>query len=99
MPIGSCRVFARSGDPPPSFTSSCRRAFRAERARARREFIANATGVPMQSQMRKLKYHVATTLDGFIAREDDSFDFFPRLSPEHEMDYFRSLLSEYDTVL
>lgn len=54
----------------------------------------------MQSQMRKLKYHVATTLDGFIAGEDDSVDFFPsNLSPEHVMDYFHSLLSEYDTVL
>ncbi len=53
----------------------------------------------MQSQMRKLKYHVATTLDGFIAREDDSVDFFPELSMEHVIDYFHSLLSEYDTVV
>ncbi|MCY1077944.1 dihydrofolate reductase family protein [Archangium lansingense] len=54
----------------------------------------------MQSQMRKLKYHVATTLDGFIAREDDSVDFFPSdISPDHVMDYFHSLLSEYDTVV
>jgi dihydrofolate reductase len=54
----------------------------------------------MQSQTRKLKYHVATTLDGFIAREDDTVDFFPAdLSPEHVVDYFHSLLSEYDTVV
>ncbi|WPB81963.1 dihydrofolate reductase family protein [Archangium violaceum] len=54
----------------------------------------------MQSQMRKLKYHVAATLDGFIAREDDSVDFLPtNVSPEHVMDYFHSLLSEYDTVV
>ena len=50
--------------------------------------------------MRKLKYHVATSLDGFIAREDDSVDFFPPdISPEHVMEYFQSLLSDYDTVL
>ncbi|PTL81862.1 dihydrofolate reductase [Vitiosangium sp. GDMCC 1.1324] len=50
--------------------------------------------------MRNLKYHVAATLDGFIAREDDSVDCFPmNLSPEHIMDYLNSLASEYDTVL
>lgn len=27
--------------------------------------------------MRKLKYHIASTADGFIAREDRSFDCFP----------------------
>lgn len=54
----------------------------------------------MQPQQRKLKYHVATTLDGFIAREDDTTDFFPTdLSPEHIVDYFHSLLAEYDTVV
>ncbi|QRK07918.1 dihydrofolate reductase [Archangium violaceum] len=50
--------------------------------------------------MRKLKYHVAMSLDGFIAREDDSVDDFPaNLSPEHVTDYLYSLASEYDTVL
>jgi dihydrofolate reductase len=54
----------------------------------------------MQAQMRKLKYHVAMTLDGFIAREDDSVDFFPNLSPpDHVMDYFDDLASAYDTVI
>ena len=54
----------------------------------------------MQSQTRKLKYHVATTLDGFLARADDSFDCFP-MDPqaEHITDYMASLKSDYDTVL
>jgi dihydrofolate reductase len=47
--------------------------------------------------MRKLKYHVATTLDGFIAREDGSFDCFPT-EGEHVADYLESLKS-YDAVL
>ncbi|HYO51951.1 dihydrofolate reductase family protein [Archangium sp.] len=50
--------------------------------------------------MRKLKYHVAMTLDGFIAREDDTVDFFPAdISPDHAMDYLHALASEYDTVV
>lgn len=54
----------------------------------------------MQAQLRKLKYHVAMTLDGFIAREDDSTDFFPHLSPpDHVMDYLDDLASTYDTVV
>jgi dihydrofolate reductase len=49
--------------------------------------------------MRKLKYHVASTADGFIAREDDSFDCF-RFKPEdeHITDYLASLAS-YGTAL
>ena len=47
--------------------------------------------------MRKLKYHVATTADGFIARQDGSFDCFP-LEGDHVSDYLESLRS-YDTVL
>ena len=47
--------------------------------------------------MRKLKYHVATTADGFIAREDGSFDCFP-MEGEHVADYLKSLQS-YGAVL
>jgi dihydrofolate reductase len=52
----------------------------------------------MQPQQRKLKYHVATSLDGFIAREDDSVDFFPTDLPPI-LDYFDALESAYDTVV
>jgi dihydrofolate reductase len=37
--------------------------------------------------MRKLKYYIACTVDGFIAREDGSFDCFP-MSGEHFADLF-----------
>lgn len=37
--------------------------------------------------MRKLKYYIASTVDGFIAREDGSFDCFP-MSGEHFADLF-----------
>ncbi|MEG4202061.1 hypothetical protein [Microcoleus sp. Pol12A5] len=39
--------------------------------------------------MRKLKYYVACTVDGFIAREDGSFDCFP-MEGEHFTDLFDS---------
>ena len=48
-------------------------------------------------RVRKLKYHVAITADGFIAREDGSFDCFP-MEGEHVADYLKSLQS-YGTVL
>ena len=47
--------------------------------------------------MRKLKYHVASTADGFIAREDGSFDCFTA-EGDHVTDYLESLKS-YGAVL
>lgn len=48
--------------------------------------------------MRKLKYHVATTLDGFIAHTDRTVDGFVR-EGEHAADYLNSLKTDYDVVL
>jgi dihydrofolate reductase len=52
--------------------------------------------------MRKLKYHVASTVDGFIAHEDDSYGAFvqERLvkDSEHITDYLASFAT-YDAVL
>ncbi|HJQ71539.1 MAG TPA: dihydrofolate reductase family protein [Blastocatellia bacterium] len=48
--------------------------------------------------MRKLKYHVATTVDGFIAHEDHTVDGFIA-EGEHVIDYLESLRNDYDTVL
>jgi dihydrofolate reductase len=52
--------------------------------------------------MRKLKYHVASTADGFIAHEDDTYGAFmqERLvkDSEHITDYLASFAT-YDTVL
>ena len=47
--------------------------------------------------MRKLKYYVASSLNGFIAREDHSFDYFVA-EGEHVPDYLESLNS-FDVVL
>jgi dihydrofolate reductase len=47
--------------------------------------------------MRKLIYHVASTLDGFIANTDGSFDGFPG-EGDHVSDYLNSLDS-YDAVV
>lgn len=47
--------------------------------------------------MRKLIYHVATSLDDFIAGEDDSIEAFPT-EGDHIQDYVQSLLG-YDTVI
>ena len=47
--------------------------------------------------MRKLKYVVASTLDGFICREDGSYDAFPT-EGDHVQAYLDSLAS-YDAVL
>lgn len=47
--------------------------------------------------MRLLKYHVAATVDGYIAHPDGSFDGFP-MEGDH-VDDFISSLGSYDAVL
>jgi dihydrofolate reductase len=48
--------------------------------------------------MRKIKYHVASTVDGFIAHEDHTVEgFLPE--GEHVTDYLESLKKDYDAVL
>ena len=47
--------------------------------------------------MRKLKYYVAISVDGFIARPDGSFDGF-LMEGEHVTEFAESL-SEFDAVL
>lgn len=47
--------------------------------------------------MRKIIYHVATTLDGFIARKDGTTGGFLE-NGEHVADYLNSL-KDYDTVV
>jgi dihydrofolate reductase len=48
--------------------------------------------------MRKLKYHVAMTLDGFIAHTDHTIDGFVG-EGEHVTDYLNALKADYDVVL
>ena len=48
--------------------------------------------------MRRLKYLVAATLDGRIARLDSSFDFFAAAGDAHHADYLASLRA-FDAVL
>lgn len=48
--------------------------------------------------MRKIIYYVATSLDGFIARADGSFDFFVN-DDELVADFFASLKSDYGAVV
>lgn len=48
--------------------------------------------------MRKLKYHVAITLDGFIAHTDHTVHGFVE-EGEHMTDSFASLKNDYDIVL
>lgn len=48
--------------------------------------------------MRKLIYHVACTIDGFIAHEDHTVDGFLQ-EGEHVTDYLDSLRNDYDIVL
>jgi len=50
----------------------------------------------MKSQQR-LSYHVAITVDGFIARNDDSYDCFLNDGP-HVADFF-STIQQYGSVL
>ena len=47
--------------------------------------------------MRDICYHVAVTLDGFIAHQDGSIDGFPH-EGDHVDDYTKALL-DYDTVI
>ena len=48
--------------------------------------------------MRKLKYHVACTIDGFIAHEDHTVEGF-LADGEHATEYLDSLKNDYDVVL
>ncbi|MEJ3657410.1 dihydrofolate reductase family protein [Actinomycetes bacterium KLBMP 9759] len=48
--------------------------------------------------MRRVVYHVATSVDGFIARADGSFEGF-LFEGEHLPDFLASLTDDYDTVL
>ncbi|MDQ3290177.1 MAG: dihydrofolate reductase, partial [Bacteroidota bacterium] len=48
--------------------------------------------------MRKLKLYIATSLDGKIARKDDSIDWLP--DPNSGEDYgYQNFLSKIDTLV
>lgn len=47
--------------------------------------------------MRRLKYYIASTIDGFIAHEDGSFDGF-LMTGDHVSDYLAAL-QQFDAVL
>jgi dihydrofolate reductase len=51
-----------------------------------------------RTEMRKLKYHVASTPDGFIARKDHTVDGF-LAEGEHVTEYLESLKKDYDIAL
>ena len=48
--------------------------------------------------MRKLKYHVACTIDGFIAHEDHTVEGF-LAEGDHATEYLDSLKNDYEIVL
>jgi dihydrofolate reductase len=52
----------------------------------------------MPAQNRKLIYHVAVTLDGFIADASGQFPL-AQMEGEHVTEYVASLQQDYDTVL
>lgn len=48
--------------------------------------------------MRRVNYHVACTVDGFIAHKDHTIDGFV-MEGEHATEYLASLKTEYDVAL
>jgi dihydrofolate reductase len=63
--------------------------------------VTDAPNIPFKKgpwEMRELKYHVASTVDGFIAHADHTIDGFIAAG-EHAADYLASLKTDYDTVL
>ncbi|MDQ4140198.1 MAG: dihydrofolate reductase family protein [Bacteroidota bacterium] len=48
--------------------------------------------------MRKLKLYIATSLDGKIARKDDSIDWLPDINPEEDYGY-QTFIAEVDTLV
>ncbi|HEX8701969.1 MAG TPA: dihydrofolate reductase family protein [Myxococcaceae bacterium] len=49
--------------------------------------------------MRKLIYHVASTVDGFIARADDTYDCFPMNPGDENITDFMASLAGYGAVV